>query len=291
MARPERVADAIVTNSGGNVESRYKNYVLRPAYQPIFGFDADKGDWHLTGFEGLVRPFIKNNPVEVSEFFAAVDADDRLFIECMCAALHIRAYKAVKPENKTLFINIDVSKFPTVEALETEVFFMFSQLPKHNLNRDRVVFEILETEVLEKQVMVRICEMFRNNGFRFALDDFGTQHSNIERFLLVRPDIVKLDRTLFHNFCKVAETEKLIRALISAFRSNGSKILMEGIETQVEASLAADMQIDMMQGFGLQRPALVPAVFDAEISIPRRTRSNNLHVVENKGPEAVSQAL
>ncbi len=135
-------------------------------------------------------------------------------------------------------------------------------------------------------MMIRICEMFRNNGFRFALDDFGTKHSNIERFLLVKPDIVKLDRTIFQNFCNIQETEKLLRALIGAFRNNGSQILMEGIESAEESGLAADMGIDMMQGFALARPALLPAGFESKITVPKLNKQASLRLVGNKGLRA-----
>ncbi|MEM9278942.1 MAG: EAL domain-containing protein [Pseudomonadota bacterium] len=289
MARPDNVADAIFTGDNGCTEGHYKNYKLKPAYQPIFGVDST-GKWTLTGFEGLVRAYLDDCAVEASEFFANVDDADQLFVQCMCMALHIRCYKTVEPKDKLLFINVDVSRFPSVDVLETEIFFTFSQLPKHGLNRQRVVFEILETEVLEKEVMLRICEMFRNNGFRFALDDFGTKHSNIERFLMVKPDIVKLDRAIFHNFCKVRETEKLLRALIAAFRNNGSQVLMEGLEHMEEVSLAADMNIDMMQGFSLAMPQLLPHAFKEQISIPQIERKPELHVVEETGLKKV-QAL
>ena len=287
MARPEHVADAIVDIDGTCIEGRYKYYTLKPAYQPIFGTDSD-GCWKLSGFEGLVRPYLDGTVMDAYEFFQTVDEEDHLFVECMCMALHIRSYKFVQPENKLLFINIDVSRFPSVEALETEIFYTFSQLPKNGLNRERVVFEILETEVLEKQVMLRICEMFRNNGFRFALDDFGTKHSNIERFLLVKPDIVKLDRAIFHNVCKVAETENLLRALIVAFRNNGSQVLMEGIEYEEELALAADMDIDMMQGFALAHPVLLPHVFDDQLAVPQFRRKAELKLVEGTGSKSAS---
>ncbi|MEM7214087.1 MAG: EAL domain-containing protein [Pseudomonadota bacterium] len=285
MERPENVADAILADAQGCVEGRYKDYVLKPAYQPIFGID-ENDDWEISGFEGLVRPHKEGQVVNTADFFLDVGKKDELFVECMCMALHIRAYKTVKPENGILFINIDVSKFPSVDVLETELFYTFSQLPKNGLNRSKVVFEILETEILEKEVLLRICEMFRNNGFRFALDDFGTKHSNIERFLLVKPDIVKLDRSIFQNFCKIKETETLLRALIGAFRNNNSKVLMEGLESSEEIALATDMNIDMMQGFALARPKILPHSFKGQVSIPELERKPNLQLVEDKGLKA-----
>lgn len=286
MARPESVADAIVTDDDGNVRSHYKEFVLRPAYQPIIGYDRFHRKWRVTSFEGLIRPTQFGRVVEVRDFFKHVDEDDRLFVECMCMALHVRAYKTVKPEGMTLFLNVDVSRFSSVEALETEIYYTFSQLYRHGLSRDRVVFEILETEVLETAVIIRICEIFRNNEFKFALDDFGTKHSNIERFLLVKPDIVKLDRSIFKDICSVYENEVLIRSLVAAFRANGARILMEGLETDEEVALAADMHVDMMQGFALAEPKLLPHVFDSEVEIPKLKRKTKLHLVADKGLKA-----
>ncbi|MGI9352572.1 MAG: EAL domain-containing protein [Rhizobiaceae bacterium] len=285
MARPDNVTDAIVNIDDTRVEGHYKYFTLKPAYQPIFGIDSE-GSWNLTGFEGLVRPYLDGTVMDAYEFFQTVDKKDHLFVECMCMALHIRSYKYVKPGNKLLFINVDVSRFPSVDALETEIFYTFSQLPKNGLNRQRVVFEILETEVLEKQVMLRICEMFRNNGFRFALDDFGTKHSNIERFLMVKPDIVKLDRAIFQNVSKASETEKLLSALIAAFRNNGSQVLMEGIEYPEELSLAIDMDIDMMQGYALAHPELLPHEFEDRMLFSKFRRKTDLKLVKNTEPKS-----
>ncbi|MEM9330069.1 MAG: EAL domain-containing protein [Pseudomonadota bacterium] len=282
MARPKNVADAIEVGQEGCPQGRYKSFVLKPAYQPIFSVDTF-GTWKISGFEGLVRPFQNGEQIETAEFFAEVSDEDQLFIQCMCMALHIRGYKNVLPKERTLFVNVDVSMFPSIDILETEIFYTFSQLPKNGLNRDRIVFEILETEVLEQEVLLRLCEMFRNNGFRFALDDFGTKHSNIERFLLVRPDIVKLDRAIFHNFIRIKETEKLLRALITAFRNNGSSVLMEGLENAQEVGMAADMNVDMMQGFALAKPELLPNAFEDNMEIPKVEPKASLHLVEETG--------
>lgn len=287
MARPDNVTDAIFVGSDGCSEGHYNDYVLKSAYQPIYGLD-NSGRWILQGFEGLIRPYLNGELLEVDGFFKQVQEEDLLFIECICIALHVRNYKHATPSEKLLFINVDVSKFQTVETLETELFYTFSQLPKHGLNRSRVVFEILETEVLEKDVLIRICEMFRNNGFRFALDDFGTKHSNIERFLLIKPDIVKLDRAIFNNFCKVTETKSLLSALIAAFRGSGSEVLLEGLETTEEVSHAAEMSIDMMQGFALGHPELLPAVFDEKIEVQKTDRKPVLTLVETQGKLATS---
>jgi EAL domain-containing protein (putative c-di-GMP-specific phosphodiesterase class I) len=266
MARPEYVHDALEVDEDGITVGHYNDLVLRPAYQPIYEPCGDN-TYSLYGLEGLIRPFDGTAIVSPEDLFASVEEEDRLFIECMCMALHIRNYKLIGMDDKTLFLNVDVSCFPSVDILERELYFAFSQLARHELDRNRLVFEILETEVLELKVLKRICELFRGNRFRFALDDFGAQHSNIERFLQTHPDIVKFDRKIFDGFAENQKTFALLHNLVKAFHSHGAHVLMEGLETVEEVHLADNMDVGMMQGFALARPQTLPFDFDESIKI------------------------
>ena len=254
-------AGSIFPDENGLDVGNYGDCILRSAYQPIYSYGEGR-KLLLSGYEGLIRVYKQDEVISPEEFFTTIPKEDRLYIECMCSALHIRNFKHIKPGGKKLFINVNVANYASIEALETEIYFIFSQLPKHGLNRDLAVFEILETEVMQKEILTRICEMFRGNGFRFALDDFGTQYSNLERYIELRPDIIKLDRSLFRTTVRIKEAENLLRALVHAMQDNGSTILIEGLETAEEIALAQDMKVDMFQGFELGRPKLLPAKFD-----------------------------
>lgn len=269
MARPEYVHDALEVGEDGTTIGHYDGLVLRPAYQPIYE-PSENNTFSLYGLEGLIRPFDGKKAISPEELFAGIKDEDRLFIECMCMALHIRNYKLVGMEDKTLFLNVDVSCYPSVDVLERELYFTFSQLARHGLDRHRLVFEILETEVLELRVLKRICELFRGNRFRFALDDFGARHSNLERFLQTHPDIVKFDRKIFDGFTDDQNTHTLLHNLIKAFHSHGSHVLMEGLETAEEVRLADSMDVGMFQGFALARPRTFPFDFDETVNIDAR---------------------
>ena len=134
MARPEYVHDALRQEEDGTTTGLYKDLCLRPAYQPIYE-PSGGNKFTLYGFEGLIRPFVDGETVDPQDFFSDIEREDRLFVECMCMALHIRNYKHVGLSDKTLFVNVDVSCYPSVDILERELYFTFSQLQRHGLDR------------------------------------------------------------------------------------------------------------------------------------------------------------
>ena len=268
MTRPEFVGDALEIDDNNQVFGHYNGHIIKPVYQPIYTV-AENETAILTGYEGLARAYIGNEVIPPEDFFKLVTKEDSLFVECLCLALHIRGFKKNGINNSTLFVNVNVAHYNTVADIEREFFYTFSQLAKHGLDRSTVVFEILETEISNPEILLRLCELIKTNGFRFALDDFGTRHSNVERYIAVSPDIIKLDRSLFLTAMKTPETSKLLKSLISAFQENGVKVLMEGLETVEEMNFSSEMNVDMLQGFYLGKPHVDASSFKQEISLPK----------------------
>ena len=272
MTRPEYVGDTIELDDNDQYIGHYGEYILKPVYQPIYDV-KDKSKAVLSGYEALIRPHLDGAVVSPDDFFTVVEKEDTLFIECLCLALHIRGYNKAGIKDAGLYVNVNVANYATVEDVEREFFYTFSQLAKFGLNRSTIVFEILETEVTNPEILLTLCKLIKTNGYRFALDDFGTRHSNVERYIAVSPDIIKLDRSLFLNAMKTPETSKLLKSLISAFQENGVKVLMEGLETVAEMQFASAMEVDMLQGFYLGRPASLVDVFSPEILLPKEKKT------------------
>ncbi len=266
--KPEFVGDAIELDENDHVFGRYNDYILRPVYQPIYTV-TDGKTAKLSGYEGLVRSHLGDETIPPEDFFKIVAKRDALFIECLCVALHIRGYKKANIMDASLFVNVNVANYHTVEEVEREFFYTFSQLAKYGMRRNDIVFEILETEVTNPEILLRLCNLIKTNGYRFALDDFGTRHSNVERYISVSPDIIKLDRSLFLTAMKTPETGKLLKSLIAAFQENGVKVLMEGVETTDEMLFSSEMAVDMLQGFYLGKPQPEVSQVEKTIKLPQ----------------------
>jgi len=281
MYRAADVGEAISFDEQDIPYGTYSDFTLKSAYQPIYKI-ASNITVELFGFEGLLRVFLGDRPIDTQSFLDSVLPEDRLFVEMMSVALHIRSYKCSQRSGETLFLNINAANFPSAEVAESELFFTFSQLRKNGLDKDRVVFEMHNGAVAAPYVLTRLCEMFRSNGFEFALDDFGVQHSSIERYILLRPNMIKINRSLFIDHNSFKKIEGLMSSLVTAFRENGACVLVDCIESSEQLSAALQMEVPLLQGYHLGKPQLHPVRVQDEIIVADALKIPTLAVVGSK---------
>ncbi len=104
----------------------------------------------------------------------------------------------------------------------------------------------------------------RQMGFLIALDDFGAGHSNFDRVWSIKPDIVKLDRSLVAGLAQDRSRQRVVAQMVSLLHECGSLVLMEGVETHDEALVALESDVDFVQGYYFGRPQ--PEVLASECS-------------------------
>ncbi|MHB1287420.1 MAG: EAL domain-containing protein [Leptospirales bacterium] len=114
------------------------------------------------------------------------------------------------------------------------------------------VIEVLE-EFLEPEQESVLVEAKRR-GFRLAVDDFGTGHSNISRLLDLSVDFVKIDRKLVQATGK--SDRDLVDGIVRAIGRGRTEIrvLGEGIETESHARFAGKIGCASGQGWFFGKP-------------------------------------
>jgi len=149
-------------------------------------------------------------------------------------------------ENKEilLFINFESS---FIESKEYDTFILFVQ--KHNINPANIVLEIKEDEIKSNDAIKKFIEFYRNYGFIIAIDDFGTGYSSFDRLSLIKPDIVKIDRSLICNVNENFINSEILTALSNMCHKIGAIVLAEGAEREEEVLKSMRKEIDIFQGF------------------------------------------
>lgn len=259
--RPKYVGDAIEVRAGDLHVGVYGPYRLFSAYQPIFRLN-DENSFEICAFEGLVRPFMNGDPVRPDKFFADLARPDYLFIECMCRALHLRNYRLALPSKRTLFVNMDISRYSNFHDMQINFNYFIDRAEGYGLQINKMVFEILESRPRENSLLIRTRDMLRSRGVKIAIDDFGQQYSNLERYLVLRPEIVKIDRKLFLKACSDQSFQNILKTQIGQFRDRGTTVLVEGVETFEQSELASHLGAELQQGFLFEQPILLPASFE-----------------------------
>jgi len=252
----------IIRHADGTASGVWGITALRSAFQPIFAFGED-GKLSVVAFEGLLRPERDGEGVSPPSFFAAVPPADRMHVETLARTLHLVNAGAFLDPRASLFINFDPSLFSDRELTEAVLHDMRRVLNEAGIAAGRIVCEVTEQPTASSRALYNFVQALRANGFRIAIDDYGAEDSGIERINDLKPDIVKFDAQWIARLMSTKPGNALLAAMVAEFRAKGILNLFEGIEEPWQLELAEQCGVDMVQGYVLARPQLVPTSFAA----------------------------
>jgi EAL domain-containing protein (putative c-di-GMP-specific phosphodiesterase class I) len=130
----------------------------------------------------------------------------------------------------------------------------------------RVVIEVTEhAEIVDLAGTLGVLNRAKELGAKVAIDDAGAGYSGLRQVVELRPDFVKLDRSLVDGI----DRDDVKRALAELLGEFGSRIdawlLAEGVERDAELATIVSLGIPLAQGWLLHRggpemPPLDPAI-------------------------------
>ncbi len=209
----------------------------------------------VIGVEGLIRytnPDTGDNVVP-SEIFAAARAEDlSLEMDRTCRTVILEEFSKVHRDNpdKILFLNMDTAVLEYSEGSG----YLFDQVRQNNINPRNIVIEISEINVLSNSNLKRFVDTYKRYGFMVALDDVGTGFSNMDRILLVKPDIIKIDISLVKNIHIDFYKQGVFKSLVILANKIGALVIAEGVEFEEEAIQVLRLGSHMIQGFYFSVP-------------------------------------
>ena len=267
MARSVGLAHIIRTNDGTST-GVWGTYVVKSAFQPIFAFD--RGKLSIAAFEGLARPFRDGEASSPGAFFGGIAASDRLHVETLTRTLHLLNAAACLSKDASIFVNFDPSLFIDSAIIETALRDMRLVLHEADIDPRRVVCEVTEQRSASPEALFNFVSALRAYGFRIAVDDYGSDDSDINRIQELRPDIVKFDAKWITWLMESGTGFSLLTDMVSTFADKGIATVFEGIEENWQLDLAEKAGASMVQGFVLARPELAPTSFSV-FSAPQTT--------------------
>ncbi|KKM87965.1 hypothetical protein LCGC14_1263560 [marine sediment metagenome] len=227
----------------------FQDLTLSSAFQPIISIAHRRA----VGFEGLLRAKDHNDndypPLTVLQLPA--NTAEHLELDRLCRQLHANNFSKQNNADKWLFLNLNTQ---CLVMEKPDIGFMQILFEKTGLQANQIVIEILESEIDDRDYLLKIIAHFRQLGCLIAIDDFGAGHSNFDRIWELQPDIVKIDRSLIKRAAQSAKVERMLSGIISLIHEAGSLVIIEGIETEKEALVAVTSQADMLQGFYFAMP-------------------------------------
>ncbi len=228
-----------------NVDSKmYQIY-----YQPIYSIEKEKFIYS-EALSRLLDTEIGTIPpdefIAVAESKGLIEKLGNVAFEKIC-----RFISENKETVKAVSVNFSVNQLSNPMIVEN----VLETIKRYGIKPENIIMEITESIFIEdfeiiKERMVRLAEA----GIVFYLDDFGTGYSNFANVVDLPFTTIKIDRSMVLSMENKEESRRLITSLISAFKQNGLKILMEGVENLEQDKMVREAGADLIQGFLYKRP-------------------------------------
>ena len=218
-------------------------------YQPQY----DCNTLQFIGIEALVR---WNNPVHglmtpgdflpLAEELQIIDRVDRIVLQLAIADLaDWQKSGLVIPR---VSINISGRRLRDPNLAD--------ELAQYAISKGTLSFEFLESIFLDEPDDIQATNIasIREMGIGIEVDDFGSGHSSIVSLLKLKPDRLKIDRSIIKPITRSGRQRQLVQSIVDIGKLQGIKVLAEGVETLEHVKILQAIGCDELQGFALSRP-------------------------------------
>lgn len=198
-------------------------------YQPIVDLETRA----VVAYEALAR---EDGAFPAARFAAARATGGLPELDAECQRL---AFAGAEGLASTLFVNVEPACFA-------------GPPPGGPAN---VIVELTERELTARPAELLLAvERVRARGWGVAVDDVGVDWRSLALLPLLRPDVVKLDRSVLAH-ADAPEAARVVRGARAHVERHGGLLLAEGIEDAEHESRARAFGARLGQGWRFGRPA------------------------------------
>lgn len=235
-----------------NLEWVLKHRTIQTHFQPIVSIRKQV----VIGLEALSRSVSPSNAIIMPQtlFTEAATTGRSVELDRLCREKALETFTSISAQGSDsfLFLNLNTSILDEGVVGSGHLIKAVNQL---GLRPSSIVIEVIESKVRDIDSLTRFIKLHKQYGFLIALDDMGSDSSNLDRILQVHPDIIKIDRGLIKDISNDYYKQELFKALVFVAKKTGALIIAEGVETHNEAVTCLELGADFLQGYYIAYPA------------------------------------
>jgi EAL domain-containing protein (putative c-di-GMP-specific phosphodiesterase class I)/CHASE2 domain-containing sensor protein/GGDEF domain-containing protein len=235
------------------IDAELRQAIERGELTVVFQPQTSLAHGELVGVEALVRwhsPVL--GPVSPADFIPL--AEETGLIVPLGAFVLAEACKAAAAWkwNGRLAVNVSAAQIRLDDIGER----VADVLVETGFAASRLDLEITESVLVETPE--RLSQMFadlRQLGVGIAIDDFGTGYSSLSYLSGLEFDKLKIDQSFVRTLEAGTANAAIVQTIVDLARRLGKTTVAEGIETEAQRQLLAEMGCDIGQGYLIGRPA------------------------------------
>lgn len=228
--------------SRSHIQEIIRREALRTAFQPI----RCLASCQVVGAEALTRFDTPNGTGPEHWFSEATRVGLGAHLELAALAVALQAAADLPAK---IYLSLNISPGTSVDVT------LPGLLENSGLELSRMVLEITEqARVDDYEVLNAALAPLRRRGLRIAVDDAGSGYASLRHVLMLRPDIIKLDRSLISGIDTDIAKYALGEAVALFAHRTEATVVAEGIETQAELQTLKGLGMISGQGYLLGHP-------------------------------------
>ncbi len=226
-----------------------ENDEIYPYFQPIKP-TSSKND--LVIHELLMRINQDGKIVSAYEFIEIAEA--RGLINTMDLMVIEKAFKEIQRTQYEgiLFINLSPKSLIVGDFINKINNFV----DKYNIKKEKIVFEITERETVKNfSLLEKFVHNLKSDGYKFAIDDFGSGFSSFHYIKKFPIDYVKIDGDFIININKDEKDRAFVNSIVTLAKELKIHTIAEFVENEEIVEVLNELEIDYYQGFHIGKPS------------------------------------
>lgn len=128
-------------------------------------------------------------------------------------------------------------------------------LETYHLEPSFLELEVTESGLIADEVVAKnTLELLHDIGVTLSLDDFGTGYASFSYLKKFPFDSIKIDKSFIDQMLNSNEDSEIVRSIVQIAKKLDLKVIIEGIESEVQEQFIIDEGCDIGQGYLYGKP-------------------------------------
>ncbi len=238
------------------MDKALKSQEFYVVYQP----KMDLATYQICGAEALVRWQSQElGFMRPDEFIPIFERNN--FIIRLDYFVYEQVFKFLRQcmDNNLKVVPISLNMSRNHDKPEKYIHDIKELMAKYNIPTDLIEIEVVERSTQNRNLLRDFTIALQNEGFKVAMDDFGSGESSLNMLSTIPVDILKYDRSFLlneknENASIEGEKSAFIQTLVNLGKSLNKNTIFEGVETKEQAEFLRNIGCAQIQGYYYSKP-------------------------------------
>ena len=233
------------------LKQSFKNDTLVPFFQPIVDTQTSK----INKYECLAR--IKDKDEIISPFFFIPAAQQLGMITQITKTMIKKSCQTFANTNMQFSVNI--TKDDLTEGYLSDM--LNDMVQTYKLSKEQITLEVLEEiSVFGSNNVIEGLLQLKDEGYKIALDDFGSENASFSRMLDLKIDILKIDAMFIKNIDTDKNSRLIVEGIVYMAKLFNYDVVAEYVHSKEVLEVLKSLGIKYSQGYYFNPPLEKPLI-------------------------------